>query len=305
MTGTRTTGVITTAVLALVAQLAGAQQPGPHFTKVGEGIYVYAANPGDSNCGIILTDEGVILIDSGYNPPDAHVVLKAVKELTSMPIRFLIDTEPHADHTTGHFVFSPPAIVVAHEGAGASMRRDYDPARNDRLRAESPAMREALDGFRLVTPHVEYRQRMQLTLGGRTLELLHLRNVHSEADTAVWLPNERVLFSAAVAGVKRFSNLRPLVEMQSMIESMRMLKSLNPAVVVPGHGPAGTSGIFDDSLTYYTLLLERVGALVRQGRSLDQIKREVGMPETDGWALPERFPSNVEAAYRAMTRNRP
>ena len=59
------------------------------------------------------------------------------------------------------------------------------------------AMREALDGFRLVAPHVEYRQRMQLTLGGRTLELLHLRNVHSEADTAVWLPNERVLFSAA------------------------------------------------------------------------------------------------------------
>ena len=65
--------------------------------------------PNDSNCAIILTQEGVVLIDSGNTPVDSQAVMKAVKQLTSQPVRFLIDTEPHTDHTTGHFVFSPPA----------------------------------------------------------------------------------------------------------------------------------------------------------------------------------------------------
>jgi glyoxylase-like metal-dependent hydrolase (beta-lactamase superfamily II) len=54
------------------------------------------------NCTIILTNEGVVLIDSGHNPTDLRTILTAVKRLTPLPIRFLINTEPHADHTTGH-----------------------------------------------------------------------------------------------------------------------------------------------------------------------------------------------------------
>lgn len=56
-------------------------------------------------------------------------------------------------------------------------------------------MREAFRGFRPVTPHVEFHDRMVLQLGGRTLELMQLNNIHSDADTAIWLPKERVLLS--------------------------------------------------------------------------------------------------------------
>jgi cyclase len=76
-----------------------AQELGPGFTKVKEGIYVYTAKPGNSNCGIIVTQEGVVMIDSCHNPPDSHTVLAAIKKLTDKPVRFLIDTETHSDHT--------------------------------------------------------------------------------------------------------------------------------------------------------------------------------------------------------------
>ena len=105
--------------LALVRSV-DAQDLGPQFQKVKEGIYVYVGKEFNSNCGVVLTQEGVVLIDSGHNPTDSRAILNAVKKLTSMPVRFLIDTEPHPDHTTGHFVFSPPAIVIAHEGATES-----------------------------------------------------------------------------------------------------------------------------------------------------------------------------------------
>mgnify|MGYP001586077447 CR=1 FL=1 len=277
-----------------------AQDIGPHFKKIQEGIYVYSAKPADSNAGIILTQDGVVLIDSGHNPPDSRAVLSAVKKLTSQPVRFLINTEPHADHTTGHFLFSPPAVIVAHEGATDSMNKAYNPKRNEKLMSDYPEMSQAFEGFRLITPHIEYRQKMILNVGGRTLELLYLKSVHSEADTAVWLPKERVLFSAAVAGVKRFSNLRPFVQIEDMLSAMKMLKSLNPEIVVPGHGAPGTTKIFDATAQYYTLLLERVGKMVKEGKSLDAIKKELRMPESDDWASKDRFGTNVEAAYRAV-----
>jgi len=277
-----------------------AQELGPHFKKIKDGIYVYAQKPADSNAGIILTQDGVVLIDSGHNPPDSQAILKAVKQLTSQPIRFLINTEPHSDHTTGHFLFSPPAIIIAHEGATDSMKKAYNPQRNEKLMADYPDMRESFKGFKMITPQIEYRDKMTLNVGERTFELYYLKNVHSEADTAIWLPKERVIFSAAVAGVKRFSNLRPSVQIEDMISAMKMMKSLNPEIVVPGHGPPGTTKIFDDSIQYYTLLLERVGKMAREGKSLDSIKTELRMPETDDWASKDRIDTNIESAYRSV-----
>src|SRR5918999_309983 len=99
-------------IFLLIAQAGGAQDLGNHFVKIADGVYIYARDAA-SNCGIIVTQEGVVLIDSGPNPPDSLLILKAIKQLTPLPIRFLINTETHNDHTTGNFVFSPPAVVIA------------------------------------------------------------------------------------------------------------------------------------------------------------------------------------------------
>ena len=100
------------AVLSWASYTAQAQDLGPGFTKVKDGIYVYAAKEGNSTCSVVLTEEGPVIIDSCQTPPDTHRLMAAVKKLTDKPVRFVIDTEVHNDHTFGHWVFSPPAIVV-------------------------------------------------------------------------------------------------------------------------------------------------------------------------------------------------
>lgn len=294
--------VLLAAALCISAAPLAAQDLGPQIKKITDGIYVYVGKNLNSNCGIVLTQEGVVLIDSGHNPTDSREILAAVKKLTSMPIRFLIDTEPHPDHTTGHFVFSPPATIIAAAGAADSMKaRDkQDPGRNQKLAETSPAMKAAFEGYRMVLPHVEYNERMSLNVGERTFELFYMKNVHSEADTAVWLPKERVLFSASAIVVEQFNIFRPNVRIPDILAAAKMMKGLNPEFVVPGHGVPGTTKIFDDSERYYALLLDRVGKMAREGKSLEQIQKEIKMPEYDGWATKERFPGNVEAAYRAV-----
>ena len=278
-----------------------AQDLGPQFTKIRDGIYVQSARDINSNCGIIVTSEGVVLVDSGHNPTDSRAVMEAVRKLTPLPVRFVIDTEVHPDHTTGHYVFSPPAMVINHTGAGEAMRRGFRPERMPNLIQRSPEMAAAAEGYRLVTPQIEYDDKLTIHLGGKTIEVIYLPNVHSEADSAVWLPEERVLFSASVAVPNQINVLRPFVSIPHMLSAMRMLKELDPEVVVPGHGLPGTTTIFDEEERYYGLLMERVDALAREGKSLDQIQAEVTMPEYDGWASQDRMPTNVEAAYRAVT----
>jgi cyclase len=291
------------ALLAAFSSAAWAQDLGPHFRKIKEGIYVQSAREVNSTSSIILTEEGVVIVDTGQTPIDSREVMEAVRKLTRLPVRVVINTEVHPDHTAGNFVFSPPALVINHEGASEAMRKAYDPERGNALAKESAEMRDAVQGYRLIIPQIEYHDKTTLHVGERTFELLHLKNVHSEADTAVWLPRERVLFAASVAIPNSINNLRPFVSIPDMLAAIRTMKSLNPEVVVPGHGSFGTTKIFDDSQRYYELLVERVGIMVREGKSLDQIKRELRMPEYANWSYQERMPTNIEAAYRAVKGN--
>lgn len=284
--------------VAVVASSADAQDLGPAFRKIRDGIYVQSAREVNSTVGIVLTSEGVVLIDTGQTLVDSRQVAAAVRTLTPLPVRFVINTEVHPDHTSGNFVFSPPAVVINHAGAGDAMRKADNP---NRFASASPGIQAAAQGYRLVTPHVEYHEKLTLQVGERMFELLRLRNVHSEADTAVWLPRERVLFASSVALPNSLNNIRPFVTLADMLAGIRMLRSLNPEVVVPGHGSFGTTQIFDENERYFTLLTERVGALVRQGRTLDQVRQELRMPEYADWAYQERMPTNIDAAYRAVT----
>ena len=94
---------------------------------------------------------------------------------------------------------------------------------------------------------------------------------------------------------------RPNVNISDILAAGKFMKSLNPEQVVPGHGQPGTVKIFDDGEKYYALLVERVGAMMKEGKSLDQIKKDVRMPEYASWASQDRFPTNVDAAYRMLS----
>ena len=104
----------------LVVPSLVAQDLGPHFRKIKDGIYIQTSRPvsesterqATSNGGIIVTSEGIVLVDSGQTAIDSREIAEAVKKLSPLPVRFIINTETHADHSYGHWLFSPPAVVI-------------------------------------------------------------------------------------------------------------------------------------------------------------------------------------------------
>jgi cyclase len=130
--------------------------------------------------------------------------------------------------------------------------------------------------------------------------LIYLKNVHSFADTVVWMPKERVLFAGSAANVRTMLNLRPTVVLPDVLASYKLMKSLNPEVVIAGHGQPTTTKIFDEYEGFYNLLMKRVREMAAQGKSLAQIKKELKMPEYADWRGQDRLEVNIDAAYRSV-----
>ena len=110
-----------------------------------------------------------------------------------------------------------------------------------------------------------------------------------------------MLFSAATAAVKRFAFFRAFVTIENVKAALKKLKALNPDVVVPAHGAPGTGQLLNETDTFYDVLLDRVGKMMAEGKSLDEIKASLRLPEYQSWSGgKERLNSNIEAAYRAI-----
>jgi len=300
MKANRLTVLALGALSVMAPAFAWSQDFGPGFHKIKDGIYTFAPDQTTTTCSFIVTEAGVVMIDSCNNPLDSRRMAAAIQKVTDKPVVFLLDTETQSDNTANHFVFSPPAIVINAEGAGAGMTKEYNPKRSQELAAKSAELSEAVKGEKMIAPQIEYKDRMTLNLGERTFELIFLKNVHTVADTAIWMPKERVLFAASAANVRTIINLRPTVVLPDVIASYKVMKALNPEVVVTGHGQPTTTKVFDEYEGFYTLLMKRVGEMAAQGKSLDEIKKELKMPEYADWQGQDRLPINVEVAYKSV-----
>ena len=291
-------------LIALAAILSvsasSAQDLGQGFHKIKDGIYTFAPDQTTTTCSFVVTQEGVVVIDSCNNPLQSRNLLAAIRKVTDKPVLFLINTETHGDHSGNNFVFSPPAMIINAEGAGAAMKKAYNPKRAAQQAAQSAEMAEAVKGEKLMVPHIEYNEKMTLNVGERSFDLIYLKNVHSEADTAVWMPKERVLFAASAAVVRGLQNLRPAVVISDVLASYKLMKALNREIVVTGHGPPTTTKVFDEYEGFFTLLVKRVGEMAAKGSSLEQIKKELKLPEYADWAGQDRLGLYIDAAYRSV-----
>src|SRR4249920_1087219 len=92
-------GYLSAFVYFALVSASAAQELGPGFTKVKDGIYTFAPDATTTTCSFVVTQEGVVMIDSCNSPLDSRKMLAAIKKVTDKPIVFLIDTETHSDHT--------------------------------------------------------------------------------------------------------------------------------------------------------------------------------------------------------------
>lgn len=213
------------------------------FQPVAPGLYAFIGekvgrtydNEGlNANIGLVVTPAGALLIDSGASWQGAQKIHAAVKQVTTQPVKWVINTggQDHRWLGNGYFI-AQGAEVIAHADAKADMQTRG----GDHLAGLKNELKERLDG---TVPTLPTRwlsgQDETLTLGGMRVEVKHRQGAHTPGDLMVWLPQQRVVYSGDIVYVDRMLGVIPVSHTGRWLASFAALEALQPARIVPGHG---------------------------------------------------------------------
>lgn len=311
-----TTLIALASLLLASAQAQVTQGKTYKFEKIADGVY-YATGGFGSKIPVIVNDRDVLLVDDGTTPAAAQALLSDLKLLTDKPVRYVVNTHFHYDHTGGNSVFAPDVEIIAHEFVRTAIltfdvlhREPYrtsqgtrvpalidslqkqiadekDPARKASLTQQLTAARTTwadLQQIKPTPPNVTYTSKLVLHKGPREIQLLFLGRGHTAGDTVVFLPHEHIVCT----GDLMESQLAYMGDayFDEWIATLDALKKLDFDLVLPGHGtPFRDKGHITAFQSYLTDVTAQVTKLRQQG-----VTAEEAAPRVDLTAHAKDFP---------------
>lgn len=293
--------------------------------EVANGVHAWMqpnGSWGESNAGLVVGDDESLLIDTLWTPELTRRMLAAMAPATEgAPIRTLVNTHADGDHTWGNQELASREIVATAAaeaelgeltpGSMAGFRKlaaALTAGRRLRLpgSAAGPYVQDMLRPFdfgevRITPPTRTFDGSLELSVGGRRVELLHVGPAHTAGDLLVWVPDARVVFAADVM----FVGVTPVMwagPVERWIAALDRIEGLGPLVVVPGHGPV--CGL--DEVRALRTWWEEVDAAARlhfaEGRSAMEAARTIiASRDWSGWDSPERVAISVHTIYRHLS----
>jgi len=259
--------------------------------KIADGVYVHHGQhldiddgyQGDiCNLGVIIGDTAIAVIDSGGSKHTGEQLLQAIKAISPLPIRYVINTHVHPDHTYGNAAFQNSGThFVGHEKLANTMllRKEQYEKLNARL------LGEAGKASTTITPDTAVHDQLKLDLGGRSLQLQAQKVAHTHTDLTVLDTQTNTLFT----GDLLFAQRTPVVEgdIKGLIAALEHMNQSHYALIVPGHGleSADQNIIIGNELRYLNLLLTDVRNSIKKGISMEQTMDSAAATEHDKWQL--------------------
>jgi cyclase len=265
----------------------------PRVEEVADRVFAYIQPDGTwwiNNTGFVVADDGIVAIDTCATERRTRAFLASVAEVSAAPLRVVVNTHHHGDHTHGNYL-THPATIIGHTRCRdlvvASGLSTYEGV------FETPDWGH----LELAPPMVTFDDHLDVWAGDLKVELHHVGTpAHTTNDVVAWLPERRVLF----AGDLVFNGGTPFTVMGSVAGSITAVESLrrfDAEVVVPGHGPVCDPSVLDGLVGYLGFVQRAAAEAVAAGVGPLEAARELDLGEFAGLSDPERIVGNL---HRAM-----
>ena len=262
--------------------------------EVADGVFAYVQPDGSwmiNNTGFLVARDGVTAVDACSTERRTRAFLDAVASVSPLPVRTLVNTHHHPDHTAGNGLFTG-ATIVAHDNAREEMRALGLP-RNTGIWTDVD-----YGGLRLAPPFLTFADRLTLWADDLRCELRFAgQPAHTTNDIVAWIPEHSVLF----AGDLLFNGGTPFLLSGSVLGAIdvleKFLKPLGARTIVPGHGPVAGPEVIDEVLGYLSFVRDAAEQGRAAGLSPLEAARELSLGRYAEWSDPERIVGNLHRAY--------
>lgn len=259
--------------------------------------YVQAGGPGRdnvsvSNAGLIVGDDGLLVIDSLAAPKHAASFIDAIRRVTDKPFRHLINTHHHSDHVNGNQYFEGAEIVGHPYCREEVLKMVPGPA-------EWPRRENWADGTedrRIMPPTTTVDGKITYYYGRTVVEVMPMLPAHTWGDLVVYLPQHRILFAGDVA----FFYVAPFcqnADPSRWIEWCETIEGMQVDTVVPGHGPIGGKDHLAEMRGYLELLRTEARRRFDAGMSPGRAAADIHMGTYESWIGPERIVMDTVRFY--------
>ncbi len=248
--------------------------------------------------GVVVTDEGVVLMDPGGSWKGAEAIHTRIREITDQPVKYVVNTGGQDHRWLGNGYWqSQGATVIASQAA----IEDHKARGSQQLSALSQLLGDQLSGTTPAYADISFVDNYTLDLGGLTFEITHAGQAHTPGDSFVWLPAKDTVFTGDIVYVERILGNGQQSNAKSWIDVFEAMAALTPAHVVPGHGHATTlATATTDTYDYLVNLRTQIEALIADGGDI------MDAPKIDqsAFAYLEQFDSlagrNAQTTYEQM-----
>lgn len=288
-------GFATFVCLTALGSLAVAQGPAPAPLMVHQlKPNVYWIEGGGGNSGVIIGEKGVIVVDAKTTPAQGKELLEDIAKITPKPVTTVILTHSDGDHVNGLASFPAGITIIAHE----NNKKEQDAALAAGGRGAPPA-------GHLPTQTVS-KNKEDLKIDGVKVDVLHWAPAHTSGDLVVFLPAEKIVFTGDIITTQpdALIHLEKHGSSEGWVTTAKGIAGLNADQFVPGHGDVLTKGAVQKKATDVAAKRVKIAALVKQGKSLEEIKTAVGDPppaQGKGGRGPA-FASFTEVVYQELTK---
>jgi cyclase len=265
--------------------------------EVAGGVFAYVQATGGfciANAGLIVGPEGAIAVDALFTPSMTRAFQEQIRRRTSKPVRQLINTHHHVDHTLGNEHFTE-IDIIGHSRCRDEIERVGVP--RERLNAMAPHFAGAIAASGIRPPNLTFADRMTLFLGDRRIELMHLGTGHTVDDVLVYLPEEKLLFAGDVA----FHYVTPLAfegHISGWIRVIDAIEAMEVETIVPGHGPVGDTSDLREMRDYLALVRREARRGFQEGAPPEEVVRRIKLGRFSRWGESERLIPNVHRLYQ-------
>jgi quinoprotein relay system zinc metallohydrolase 2 len=271
--------------------------PGIHIRRGLDEDVTASNDDAIANIGFIIGREAVLVTDSGGSLIDGRRLRESIRQVTTLPIRYVLMSHVHPDHVFGAGAFSADhPVYVGHAGLprALSLRWEYYRARTEAILGKDTV-------GAAVMPTMLVHEHTNIDLGGRVVELTAHGIAHTDSDLSAFDRQTGTLIAADLLFVRRVPSLDG--SLKGWLKELAHLKTVVAKRAVPGHGPTSVdwpSGCRDLE-RYLEVLLRGTRAAIAQGRDIDAAVKTVGQSERTRWALFDDYNGhNVIQAFKEV-----